>query len=601
MNGFININKEGGASSHAAVAAIRRLLHIKKVGHAGTLDPMATGVLPLCIGKATRLADYLTLERKTYLARIVFGAKTDSYDADGAIIAQADASHLLKEDILALLPQFIGDISQIPPVISAIKKDGVPLYKRARRGEEVVVPARQVHIYDIKVKDACFGIANPYLDLEIDCGKGTYIRSIAHDLGEKAGNYAHLGSLVRLKVGNFEQKDGYTLGQIEQMVAANDYSFIIPMPQGIAHIKPFTVPDKALNRLLHGNEWRMPEAEPAATVRVMTTGGQLLGIGHIDIYPSGGYALYMDKVLADNIDIMTSYTAVAIGNFDGIHMGHQQLVEALKNQQEKHGGKVAIITFKPHPLQLIKGISPTLLNTALEKQHLLKDKWGIDELIELDFNALLMNLSPRQFIEEIVVKRYRAQQVIVGFNFSFGYQGRGKAADLEELGIEFGFRTQIIQAVKSAYGLISSSNIRQAIQRGDIEAANAMLGYWYPLSGMVIKGQQLGRSLGYPTANFLPPPNKVLPPCGVFAVRVWHQDKVYPGILNFGYKPTINGGEKEPLFEAHLFDVDINLYGEEIKVELGLFIRGEQQFAGLEELTKQIEADSNEARKFLKS
>jgi riboflavin kinase/FMN adenylyltransferase len=194
------------------------------------------------------------------------------------------------------------------------------------------------------------------------------------------------------------------------------------------------------------------------------------------------------------------------------------------------------------------------------------------------------------------VRRAAAKQVVVGFNFRFGAAGAGNAELLQTLCAERGIGVEIVEAVGGPYGLVSSSNIRRHLQSGDMTAVNHMLGYTYELSGQVVMGNQLGRKLGFPTANFPPPPGKALPPCGVYAGRVAWQGRSYQAVINLGFKPTIGDITTEPLVEAHLFGVQPELYGERITVYFEHFLRKERRFADLDELKTQISADCQAAQ-----
>src|SRR5579859_1972604 len=195
MDGILNINKPTGMTSHDVVAKVRKLLKQRRVGHAGTLDPAASGVLPICVGQATRVAEYLSESGKAYRATIIFGAVTDTYDSEGIITRTASTNGLTRATIEAILPAMLGSQMQVPPRYSAIKLQGQPAYKRARAGEEITLEARPIVIYSLKVIDWI----PPYLTLAIECSKGTYIRSLAHDLGMQIGCYAYLNSLIRTR------------------------------------------------------------------------------------------------------------------------------------------------------------------------------------------------------------------------------------------------------------------------------------------------------------------------------------------------------------------------------------------------------------------
>lgn len=298
IDGFININKNAGISSHDAVAAVRRLLRCK-VGHAGTLDPAATGVLPICLGRATRLAEYVGLCSKSYRGEITFGITTDSYDKEGEILSRQPAEHLSIEDIKALLPCFQGPILQEPPMVSALKHNGRPLYKFAREGINVERAPREVTVYDLQIVSWESGGPHPRLTVDIHCSKGTYVRSIAHDLGEALGVGAHLSALCRTFVGPFLLKDALDLDQLASMLAAGDESWLWPMSFGIAYLPQVIASDEQVSKLLHGNSVILEGEHRACPLcRINTPKGELIGIGKVEQEESGIYFLKINKVLA---------------------------------------------------------------------------------------------------------------------------------------------------------------------------------------------------------------------------------------------------------------------------------------------------------------
>ena len=214
LRGFLNINKPLHWTSHDVVARVRgrcREMGMRiKVGHAGTLDPLADGVLVVCLGAATRLSDYMMRGRKIYRAEITLGASTDTYDAEGEVVSRCDAGRITRDDVLRALPRFTGDIDQIPPMYSAIKVDGKKLYELARKGQSIERRARTVTIHDIKL----LGWKLPQAELEVVCGAGAYIRSLAHDLGEALGVGAYLSRLTRIASGAFELADSISLDDL---------------------------------------------------------------------------------------------------------------------------------------------------------------------------------------------------------------------------------------------------------------------------------------------------------------------------------------------------------------------------------------------------
>ena len=219
MDGIFVINKGDGLTSHDVVARVRRLAHQKRVGHAGTLDPAATGVLPILLGQATRVAEYLSESGKAYRAVIRFGVETNTYDREGDVTRTAPTDDLTLERISAALPDFLGEQDQLPPIYSAIKRDGRPLYALARAGEAVTVEPRRVRIDALRV----VAWEPPDLTLDVECGKGTYIRSLAHDLGQRLGPGAHLAALTRTRSGPFTLDQAITLERLEQALASDDW------------------------------------------------------------------------------------------------------------------------------------------------------------------------------------------------------------------------------------------------------------------------------------------------------------------------------------------------------------------------------------------
>ena len=212
MDGILNINKPAGRTSYGVVALVKRLTGSRHVGHAGTLDPDATGVLPVCLGKATRIVEFLMDNTKTYVAGIELGTTTDTFDGSGKIVSQRDAAGVDITQIKQALEAFRGDIEQTPPMYSALKHQGQPLYQLARAGVNIERKSRSIKIYRLELIDW----QPPLLTLEIECSKGTYIRSLANDLGEALGCGAFMKSLVRSHYGIFKIEESITLEQLEE-------------------------------------------------------------------------------------------------------------------------------------------------------------------------------------------------------------------------------------------------------------------------------------------------------------------------------------------------------------------------------------------------
>ena len=288
MQGFLNLNKPAGLTSHDCIARLRRLLHLKRIGHGGTLDPAATGVLPIALGRATRLLQYLSHE-KSYRAKIRLGLTTTTDDLEGETLTQANASRLTLAEVQAMLPQFVGQIAQIPPSYSAIQVGGKRLYELARAGQLVEAPLRQVEVHRIDLLAWMPG-EQPELEVAIDCGGGTYIRSIARDLGAALGSGGTLSGLIRTGSSGFSLAESLTLEDLAEQLAAGGFA---PIPPVIALLLPVvTLPAALTQRWQQGQ--RLNWLDLAAThpqlefetlcqtpCQVMQTSGDYLGIGQV--------------------------------------------------------------------------------------------------------------------------------------------------------------------------------------------------------------------------------------------------------------------------------------------------------------------------------
>jgi tRNA pseudouridine55 synthase len=282
--GFLNLNKSANWTSHDCVAKVRRLLKTKKVGHGGTLDPAATGVLPIAVGKATRLLQFLP-EPKAYRAKIRLGMTTTTDDLEGEAIATKSGINVNLEDIQSFIPLFIGKIQQIPPAYSAIRQDGKRLYELARAGKEVDVPVRTVEVSNINILNFSAG-EFPELEIAIACGGGTYIRAIARDLGEKLGVGGTLANLIRTESCGMQIEDSITLEELQTQLETETFS-LIPPDRVLGHLKIVTLVGTDAKRWCQGQRITMtpeqiqPHQNIDNCVRVLREDGLFLGIGEI--------------------------------------------------------------------------------------------------------------------------------------------------------------------------------------------------------------------------------------------------------------------------------------------------------------------------------
>lgn len=251
MNGIINIYKERGYTSHDVVAKTRGILKTKKVGHTGTLDPEAEGVLPICVGRATKVAEYLTNKSKRYTATVYLGVTTTTEDATGDIIETKDVN-VTEEEITKVVTSFIGEYMQVPPMYSALKINGKKLYELARQGLEVERKARKVTIYDCTITN--YKLPHEFT-IDVKCSKGTYIRTLCTDIGVALGCGAHMKDLVRTQVGDFDISNSITLSQLEELKKDNNTnSYLLPIEQIFSDLPQLHVKESANKYLYNGNQ-----------------------------------------------------------------------------------------------------------------------------------------------------------------------------------------------------------------------------------------------------------------------------------------------------------------------------------------------------------
>ena len=275
MDGFLNLRKPAGPTSHDLVAHVRRLLHVRRVGHGGTLDPLAEGVLPIGIGQATRLLSFLQEGDKVYRAEVVLGVSTTTYDAEGEVTATRPVPPLARADLEQALASFLGEIQQVPPPFSAIRREGQHSYQRARAGELVSPPPRQVHIFRLEL----LTWALPTLALEVVCGSGTYVRSLAHDLGEQLGCGAHLRGLLRLRVGPFPLEEAVTpeaLAEAAQEGRAE--ALLLPLELPVRHWPAVQVNEQQARDVRNGLALTLEVEAAGGWVRAHDRTGRLLAL-----------------------------------------------------------------------------------------------------------------------------------------------------------------------------------------------------------------------------------------------------------------------------------------------------------------------------------
>lgn len=290
------------------------------------------------------------------------------------------------------------------------------------------------------------------------------------------------------------------------------------------------------------------------------------------------------------LENFTEPTALTVGTFDGVHLGHKLLLEKLSEKAKRKSLKTALATFYPHPQEILKSKRPPigLLSTQEEKVFLL-ERAGLDILLVIPFNLDFAQTSAVDFCKKILIKGLNASEIIVGYDHAFGKNREGSLQTLKELSKEYSYGVELVKEFNLDSHKINSTTIRNLISEGDLENANRLLGYEFLLSGKIVKGDQRGRQLGFPTANLEVRKNKLLPPDGVYAVRVTIKDKLLNGILNIGLRPTFNAQQRS--VEIFIFEFDEDIYGEDLRLSLVKKIRDEKKFSSVEDLKKQIQKD----------
>lgn len=288
--------------------------------------------------------------------------------------------------------------------------------------------------------------------------------------------------------------------------------------------------------------------------------------------------------------------ALSIGMFDGVHLGHQQIIKKLNTVAAQNNLDSALLTFWPHPRKVFNPNDDLkLLNTIAEKTYLLQ-KNGIHHLFLKEFDESFRNLTGGEFVKQILIEKLKVKYLIIGYDHTFGKNKSGDFALLEKMAPECGFELEQVQAVDFGKAPISSTQIRNALAEGNVVAANEMLGYVYSVSGVVVGGKQIGRTIGYPTANIQVDSMKLLPKKGAYIVEVFVEGERYKGMLSVGTNPTVGGSALS--VEVYILDFDADIYGKEISVNFREFLHDEIKFESLEKLIERLDEDKRLTAEF---
>lgn len=283
---------------------------------------------------------------------------------------------------------------------------------------------------------------------------------------------------------------------------------------------------------------------------------------------------------------------VTIGTFDGVHLGHQKIIKRLVELKQKQGGEIVLFTFDPHPRKVLfpEQKDLKLITTTQEKCEILK-LFGVDYVLVYPFTKEFSKMQAQDYVSDIIVKGLKTKTLVIGYDHRFGSNREGTIDTLKELSNIYDFEVEEIPAQEINQLNVSSTRIRKAIEEGDVQTANDFLGYSFFITGTVVKGKQLGRTIGYPTANiFIENADKLIPKIGVYAVNVIYKGITYQGMLNIGTNPTTDLDNKIKI-EVNIFDFSQDIYGETLKIEFVKWIRNEEKFANLDELKQALAND----------
>lgn len=616
MDGLLVLKKEKGYTSHDTVSRLRGILHMRQIGHLGTLDPDAEGVLPVLLGRATRLAPYLPDEEKVYRAGLLLGVRTDTQDAAGKLLQRTQVN-VSEKQLRAAILSFLGNSFQQTPMYSARKIDGKKLVDLARAGKEVERPSLPIEIREIEI----LSVALPRAEFLVRCSKGTYIRALCHDIGEKLGCGGIMEYLVREEACGFGLSEAHTLGEI-QFAALTDrvQEWILPMERPFQRYPSFVPHPEAVKAARNGNRLAKTDgrflapggangqgaslevADSACAdfdakvysgpVRLVLPNGEFLGLVRSE---AGSRFLKVERLLSaheEDAPYTPPASVVSLGKFDGFHRGHQQLIHTLTDLACEESLRPIVFAFSM-PGQ------PSL-ETPQEKRDSAR-VLGIRALLDCPFNDTVRTMEAETFLKEILIGRLGMKHLVVGPDCCFGYQRRGNVAYLRQMAPLLGFTLHVVEKVRYEGEEISSTRTRKALMAGDMVTVQGCLGHPFRVEQRVSYGWQLASDMGFPTVNQFYPEGKIAPPAGVYASLVHLPDgQALPAMSNLGVKPTFSANGPL-LLETHILDYSGDLYGQILTVDLLSFLRPETRFADEDALARQIREDREQVRAFFTS
>jgi tRNA pseudouridine55 synthase len=561
IDGILVLAKPSGPTSHDMVGLVRRLSGTHRVGHGGTLDPFASGVLPVFLGLGTRVVEYHMRDDKAYRATVCFGASSSTDDRDGELTPGSGPAPT-REAVLEALAGFRGSIEQRPPAFSAMKIGGRRAYQLARQGQPVDLAARSVTIHSLELVEWDGSDPDrPTAVVEVECGAGTYIRSLARDLGERLGCGAYLGALTRTRSGPFRLEAARDLDVVRNAAAKGPAVFaglMLPIDVGLESIPVADLTDEELVAAARGQQVKpakRPHAEQGATIRLVDSSQTLVGMGSWRagrIVPEKMFVVPAPRAGTDDKAVAKALSRpgeprlqyaragiphevvagvdqlredmgrlyVAVGVFDGLHRGHLYLMRELRHAAARANARPAVITFDAHPEEIVLGLAPALLCDPDERLVRLAAA-GAEITVVQHFDHSLRTTTYQEF-----VARIRSRVDLAGFvmtpEAAFGYERQGTPDALTALGKEVGFEVTVVHSLLLDGEQVRSSEIRKRIAAGDLAGAQRMLGRPLSVTGRVEAVPGVRDAV---LVRFELP--VVLPPAGRYSVLVgapWRAD-----------------------------------------------------------------------------
>ncbi len=595
MDGVLIVNKEKGYTSFDAVARLRGIFGQKKIGHLGTLDPEAEGVLPVLLGRATKLADLLSEGSKVYRTVLYLGAETDTQDACGRVLEHHPV-RCTEDEVREAVLSFAGKSSQLTPMYSARKVGGRKLVDLARKGIETERAESEIFIEELEI----LSIHLPRVTLRVRCSRGTYIRTLCHDIGRKLGCGGLMEELVREESSGFTLREAYPLGVIESMKLTGHLGeAVLPLESilkdyPVRRLKPAAEAAARNGNFLAKDSFEeAPKDGEGTLVRVTAPDGFLIGLFRRE----GGKYRPAVMLLPDPAPAKVREPApsvVSIGKFDGMHVGHRKIFEEMRRQAEGSRLKEVLFAFNDNPMA--KGEPRAMLLSSAEKKQMAKDL-GMDRLVECPFTDAIRTMSADDFLEKILIGQLGMRSVVAGPDCSFGYKRGGNVEMLRDRAEKLGFALTVIPKEIRGGEVVSSTRIRDLIAEGRMEEAEECLGYPYFIRARIGYGEHVGTAIGIPTANQRVPDGKLCPPYGVYVSLLETEGRVMPAITNIGVKPTAGPGFHLGL-ETHVLDGGRELYGQMAETRLLHFLRPERKFSTMQELKEEVERNIAAAREF---